>query len=102
VEGLTMTDEYSITMADVELAVKILNTFFMQSRKAQLVLKRMGMLEGREQRTPNTMEGWMRYVADSKKQNTDALPEPSEPISAEEQAKMDEIRKKMKESHTAT
>jgi hypothetical protein len=49
----------SITLDDVELAIKIINQWLRQSRKAEATVRRLMVLEERGAKMPMNMQGFM-------------------------------------------
>lgn len=95
-----MSGSSDITLEDVETAIKVLNAYYRQHKRAQLALKRIGMLEGQSGAKGFNLENIVDMVMDKQKART-ISPEieastPDVDLSPEELARIRKIKDEMR------
>ncbi len=87
----------SITLEDVETAIKILRRYLKLSNEARILLKRLGMSEGRSTFNPFDLESIMRYLYQTRTGVKEERVDDEEGVSEEELNHIREIAKKIRE-----
>jgi len=92
--------EEELTLEDVELAIKILETFIRRVERARTVLRRLGSLYG-EYRYSGSMEDFIRMAMEmvsSQKKGGEAVEEIQPSLTEEEKQRLEKLKQKLAEN----